>query len=250
MLDDRVALGLDALAAAIDRRDPRIATLDVRGQLFQLLTDQRTALQGFDADEANAAVGEVQHLQRAGILDQVHDVLGHQLLGADRHIDGERAVLVREQLRMLGEIGGADAGDARRVFVEQAPRDLAGDHVHFVAVGQRDEDVGVACAGGFEHARLRAAADQRANVETVLQIAQELVIHIDDRDFVRCFARQMVGGGATHLSGAEDDYFHTGSRFAYASISHLVPWRSKFTCTRAWLPWPSRSSTVPSPNLP
>ncbi len=136
------------------------------------------------------------------------------------------------------------------VLVEQAPGDLARDHVHFVTVGQRDENVRVACAGGFKHAGLRAAADQRANVEAILQIAQQFVIDVDDRDFVSRFARQVIGGGAAHLSGAENDYFHTGSRFAYASISHLVPWRSKFTCTRAWLPWPSRSSTVPSPNLP
>ena len=68
------------------------------GELLELLADERAAAQRLDADQAHAAVGEVQHLQRAGILDQPHDVIGDELLGADRHVDGEGAVLVLEQL--------------------------------------------------------------------------------------------------------------------------------------------------------
>ena len=160
------------------------------------------------ADQAHAAVGEIEHLQRARILDQPHDVLGDELLGTDRHVDGEGAVLVREQLGVACEIGRADARDARRVLVEQAPRDLARDHVHFVAVGERDEDVGLARAGRLQDARLRAAADDRADVDAILQVAQQLVVDVDDGDFVRFFAREVIGGGAADLAGAQDDYFH------------------------------------------
>ena len=72
-------------------------------QLLELLADERAAAQRLDADQAHAAVGEVEHLQRARILDQPHDVIGDELLRADRHVDGERAILVREQLAMSRE---------------------------------------------------------------------------------------------------------------------------------------------------
>ena len=107
------------------------------------------------------------------------------------HVDGEGAILVREQLRVTRVVGGADARDARRILVEQGPHDLAGDHVHFVAVGQRDEDVGVLRARGFERARIRAVADQRADIDAILQVAQQFVVGVDDRDFVGFFARQV-----------------------------------------------------------
>src|SRR5690606_14851554 len=89
VLDDRIALRLDALSAAIDRRHPRVVSLDVRSELLELLADERAALAGAHADEPNEPIGKVEHLQGSRMLDQAHDVIGHELLGADRHIDAE-----------------------------------------------------------------------------------------------------------------------------------------------------------------
>ena len=46
------------------------------------------------------------------------------------------------------------------------------------------------------------------HVETILQIAQYGRIGIDDGDFVRLFAGEMVGGGGADLSGAENEDLH------------------------------------------
>jgi hypothetical protein len=60
-------------------------------QRLQALAHQRTAGVGLGRDQLGAAVREVEHLQRAGMLDQPGDVLGHQRFRADQDID--RAVL-------------------------------------------------------------------------------------------------------------------------------------------------------------
>ncbi len=62
----------------------------------QLLAHQRPAVVGPHGHQLHLAAGEVQHLQRAGVLDQAADVFGDQLLGADQHVDGQG--VVREQL--------------------------------------------------------------------------------------------------------------------------------------------------------
>jgi hypothetical protein len=66
----------------------------------------------------------------------------------------------------------------------QRVRDLAGHHVHFVGAGERDEDVGIGDAGRLEHRRIRGVAGDGADVEAVLQVAQQVLVGIDDRDFV------------------------------------------------------------------
>src|SRR5690606_36390375 len=120
-----------------------------------------------------------------------------------------------------------------------------------VAAREGEEDVRLRRSGGFEHGRIGRVAGDGADVEAVLQVAQDLLVDVDDGDFVGLLARQVIRRGAPDLAGAQDDDLHlTGSRFAYWSISHFVPWRSKLTCTRACGPLPSTLRTSPSPNLP
>jgi hypothetical protein len=91
-------------------------------------------------------VGELQHLERLGELDQLADVVGDDLLGADGVIDGK--VIVVKQLGMLGVVGRAQAGDARR-DVEQRLGHPAGTQVGLVRLGDGDQQVGVLGAGGI-----------------------------------------------------------------------------------------------------
>ena len=185
------------------------------------------------------------------MVDEALDVLGHQLLGADEHVD--RQAVGAEQLGAAGVLGGADAGDLGG-RAEQRERHLAGHHVDFVAGGERDDDVRFGSAGRLEHRRVGGVAGDGAHVEPVLQVAQHLLVDVHHRDFVGLLAREVLGGGAADLAGAEDEDLHgaparaaaphgdrwrggySGSRFAYCTISHLVPWRSKLTCTRACAP--------------
>ncbi len=65
VLDHRLAFGLDALARAVDRGDARVRARNVLAQRAQRLAHQRASLQRADAHQPHAAVGEVEHLQRA-----------------------------------------------------------------------------------------------------------------------------------------------------------------------------------------
>ena len=64
-LDDRVALGPNAAAAAVDGDDARVRLRQVLAQLAQRVADERAALLRAHADEVHLAVREIQHLQRA-----------------------------------------------------------------------------------------------------------------------------------------------------------------------------------------
>jgi hypothetical protein len=210
----RIAVGAQAAARAVDGDHARVGVRQVLAHVAQLLTHQQAALHRAQADEPHAAAGEVDDLQGAGIADQPPDVSGHELLGTHVHVDGEagarrgHAVLRRhEELGAGGEVRRAYPRDAGR-RAEQRPRDVAGHHVDLVAVGQRHQHVGAGGASLLERARARRIAAHRANVEPVLQVAQQLVIDVDDRDVVGFLAGEMVGRGPAHLAGAEDDYFH------------------------------------------
>ena len=133
--------GVMALPPRIDRDDAALDVRDVLRQLAQRMADERAAAARAHADEPHAAVGEIEHLQRAGVADQALDVIGHERLGADRDVD--RDAVRPEQLLAARELARADARDASR-RAEQRERDLAGDHVDLVAVRERDDDVGVA----------------------------------------------------------------------------------------------------------
>ena len=53
--------------------------------------------------------------------------------------------------------------------------------------------------------------DERADIQPVLQVAQQFFVGIDDGDFVGFFTRQMRSRRPAHLAGAEDDDFHCRS---------------------------------------
>ncbi|MCY1457795.1 hypothetical protein D9M71_751200 [compost metagenome] len=70
---------------------------------------------------------------------------------ADQHVHRNRFVL--EQLLFAGQVRGfANPGDLGR-GVEQGMGDLTGDHVGFVAVGHRDQHVGVIGSSLAQHGR-------------------------------------------------------------------------------------------------
>src|ERR1700676_210216 len=206
ILDDRVALRLDALAGPIDGGAPRVRRGNVLAQGTQRLTHQGTALQGTNAHQAHPAIGEIQHLQSPGISDQTCHVLGHQLFGADPDIHRNR--VLAEQPVPFGEVGRAHTRNLLRRAV-QGPRNMAGQHVDLVAVGQRDENIGGGDTRGLQDARARRIAVHRANVESILQIAQDLLVQVDDGHVIRFLAGEVIRRRAADLSCAQYDDFHS-----------------------------------------
>ncbi len=178
-------------------------------QRLELVADELAALQRAHADQQHAPLGELEHLQRARVADQALDVVGDELFRADREVDGNR--VLAEQLRAPVVVAGADAGDLGG-RAEQRPGDLAGDHVDLVARGQRDEEVGALAAGGEQRRGMGGVAGDGADVEAVLQVAQDLVAGVDDGDVVRLLARELLRGGAADLARSQNDDFHAFSR--------------------------------------
>ena len=86
--------------------------------------------------------------------------------------------------------------------------DLTGNHVDLIHIGQRDDNIGIIGACALENFRIGGVTDNRSNIEPILQFAQDVGPSIDDGDFVRFFARQMVRGRGANLASAENQYFH------------------------------------------
>ena len=191
-LDDGVALGQHRLAVAIDCRDACLGVRYVVLKCRDALADEQAVAVRAHADQPHPAVGEVQHLRGTRIQDQLLDVLADQLLRADAHVDRHR-VLGKQAFRDH-VVGGADARDLGW-RVKQRVGDLAGDHVGFVAVGQRDDDIGIVGAGAAQDVGVRGVADDGADIEPVLQFAQHVRPGVDDGDFVGLFAGQVIGRG-------------------------------------------------------
>lgn len=81
--NDGVAFRNDRPTLAEDGGHPGIDARHVLRQGAQRLAHQSTAFVGFDTHQPDLIIGEIQHLQGAGMLDDVADVVRHQLFGAD-----------------------------------------------------------------------------------------------------------------------------------------------------------------------
>ncbi len=91
---------------------------------------------------------------------------------------------------------------------KQGVGDLAGDHVELIAVGQRNDHVGIAGARPFQHVGVGSMADNGAHIEPVLQLAQRSRVDIDDRDLIGLFTGKLVGDVGAYLSGSENQNIH------------------------------------------
>jgi hypothetical protein len=160
-----VPLGRDRTVLAEDRRHAHVHLRHVLAQVLDLAPDQGPAVERAHGDQTHLAAGEFENLKRFRKLEQLHDVVAQNLLGADRVAHGE--VLVGEDLRMRKVISGADAGDPGR-DVEQGGGKLARHQVGLVALRHRQQQIGVARAGQLEHGRMGGVARDRPQIEPVL----------------------------------------------------------------------------------
>ena len=165
------------------------------------LTDQQAVTIGPDANQSHATVREIEHLRCAGVENKLFDKRTNELLRADAHIDRNR--ILGKQLVGIHILSRANACDFCG-RTKLGVGDLAGHHVGFVRVGQRDDDVGIAGTGSFEDFRIGGVSYDRAYVEPVLKLTKNLGPLVDNGDLVGLFSRQVIGRGRTHLTCAED----------------------------------------------
>ena len=197
-LDYRIALRGNDVISAIDGCNARVDVGDVCAQCLELLMDERAVSVGLDRHQLQHAVGEVDDLQRPRILDESFNLIGHDLLGIDEHVDGHV---------FLGEEAGAG-----RVCVcahpsdlhggaEQRIADLTGHHVHFVGICHRHEEIGVFGSGPPQDVRMRSHALNRLDIEAVAEFAQSGGIAVNHRD-VGILFREILCEGTADLASA------------------------------------------------
>ena len=203
--NDGIAVELQRLSVTVDGGNTGLGIGYVFFQRRNLLANQQAVTIGTCADQSYPPAGKFQYLHRARIQNELFDILADQLLRADAHID--RDCILFEQLPGAHVFSRPDARDLGRCVI-QGIRDLTGNHVGLIHIGQRDDDIGVICACALENVRIGGVTDNRSNIEPILQFAQNVGPHIDNGDFVRFFARQMVGGRGANLTSAENQYFH------------------------------------------
>ena len=173
---------------------------DVFLERCDALADEQAVTIRKHADEPHAPAREVEHLRGARVQDQLLHVFAHQLLRADTDVDGNR--VLRKKLLGIHVLRRADARNLGG-RVKQGIGDLARDHVDLVHVCEGDDDICIIGAGAIEHLGVGGVSDHGTNVQPVLQFAQHVGPNVDDSNLVGLFARQMVGGGGTHLTCTE-----------------------------------------------
>ena len=189
LLDDRVSLRQHGLALPVNRGDSPLGIRHMFLKRCNALADQQAITISFHADEAHTTVSKIENLRRPGIQDELLNVLTHQLFGADTHVDRDRVLC--KQVFGIHVFRRANTSNLRW-RVEQRVGHLAGDHVGFVGVGERDDNVSIIRAGAIEHLRMRGMTNYRADIEPVLQFTQHVRPHVDNSDLVGLFARQVI----------------------------------------------------------
>ena len=154
--------------------------------------------------------GEIEDLQGLGVGDELGDVLGDDLFGADGYID--REVLHAEDLGPIEEIGGADAGDPGR-GMEQRGGELAGHEIDLVPARHRQEQLGIHGPGAFQHRGVRGIATHGGEVVTVFQEFQARLVGIDDGD-LGALRDQTLGDRRSDPSRPQDQNPHPSSPLA------------------------------------
>jgi hypothetical protein len=199
-LHDGVAVGDDRLVAAEDRRHARVDVGQMLAHVLQGKAHERPALHRPHRHHRHAAAREIEDLQRLGELDQPRDRLGDDVLGADRVVD--REALVGQELGAREDAARAHARDPRG-HVEQHLAHLARRQVGLVGLRDRDQEVGVLDAGLDQRARMRREADDRAQVEPVLEVLESPRIDVDDGDVV-LLGDEALGERRADLARAHD----------------------------------------------
>ncbi len=152
---------------------------------------------GLDCYQLRTTAREVEHLQCTRMFDQMIKVLGDQRFGADNVIHRNR--ILGKQARTLQILGRTNSRNLGR-GMKYGRSHLAGNHIDLVAVGQRDNHIGIISAGLFEQTWVGAITANSAQIESLLQFRQNLLIDIDDSQLVAIFLRQLCGHSRADLA--------------------------------------------------
>ena len=137
-------------------------------------------------------------------MDQAAYVIRDQLLRADAHINGQ--CLGAKEFVFDQVLIGANTRDLGR-GMEQRVGNLAGHHIEFVGLGDRDNHVGIIGTGAAQYIRVGGVATHGADIEVFLQVAKQYGVGIDYSDIVGLTGKVLCQR-CPHLSGTQNDDLH------------------------------------------
>lgn len=113
--------------------------------------------------------------------NQVENVLRHQLFRADQHINWHRRIV--EQFGAIQIMRGTNPRNFGRRMVQRM-RNLAGNHIDFVAVGHCHQHIGVFDSGTFQHPWVGRLPHFHPHIEFFTQVTQGSGIRVHNGDIV------------------------------------------------------------------
>ena len=143
------------------------------GELRQRRVDYRTIFVAVDRHHRDPVLRKKHHVASARQRDPSKDHIADFHFGGNDDVDGQ-VVSGKKVLPMRLAIAlRTDARDLGR-DIEQGVSHLAGNHVHFVIQGDRNDHVGLFGAGTRQHIGMGAMADMAANVKLVLDVLDKV----------------------------------------------------------------------------
>ena len=110
-------------------------------QESQLLSDQQTTVNGLDRDQLQFTVSKIKYLQGSRCFNQPLNIVGNQTLRRNQYVYRHR-VLAKQLFAFANVLWITDSGNFGGGS-KQRECHLAGDHVDFIAVGDRYQHVRV-----------------------------------------------------------------------------------------------------------
>ena len=207
LLNHGLRRGHNQLVVAVDGADLAVGAF---GQVFvdgvDGLPQQPPAALRAHHEHAHFIFSKSEHLQGAGVAEQIGQPLGNQLFGADGFAHAEQIERAAAVVIFFGVgagelqiIGKAHAGDAVG-DVEQAGSQFAGSQIGFVVAGEGEQQVGVVGAAFGHHGGRRAVAQQGLHIELAADVAQGFGVVIDNGNVVVGDFHQILCHGGAHLA--------------------------------------------------
>ena len=201
-----VAAGDDRLIVTDDRHDFQVEVGEQACELAQRRVQDRAFIGTDDADNANLAIRQRDHVEGAGHLEPAGHGAGDFDLRRDDDVD--RHVLAGEQVgpdrRQIALV--TDAGDLGR-DVEQRMGNLTCHHVDLVGQRDRDDHVGLGGASLLKHIGVGSKSNHRLNVQGVADLLDQLRRLVDHGDVV-VLGREVARDVGADLTRAADDDLH------------------------------------------
>ena len=154
--------------------------------------------------QARPSTGELAHLQRIGVFNQLADIAGQRGFGAN---DGIHRKAFRPHQGLVDvKPGGAHprhAGGNAKHHV----RNLAAHQIGLILRGTGNQQIGVGSPCLRQHLHIDAVAHHAAQVKALLQLRQALRIGVDDRDVI-ALRDQALRHAVAHTARTQNNDLH------------------------------------------